>query len=80
MVSKDKNTNRFGNAVREARTVAGLTQEDLADRAGLDRSYIGGIERGERNPTLSVIEKIVDGLGLSLAEFFSSYSAEETRK
>ena len=71
MAKKKQRTNRFGNAVRNARTAAGLTQEDLADRSGLDRSYIGGIERGERNPTLSVIEKIADGLGISLAELFS---------
>ena len=77
-MAKRKRTNRFGNAVRNARTAAGLTQEDLAERSGLDRSYIGGIERGERNPTLSVIEKIADGLGVSLAELFS-YSAKEPR-
>jgi len=76
MANKKQVTNRFGNAVRNARTAAGLTQEDLADRSGLDRSYIGGVERGERNPTLSVIEKIADGLGVSLAELFS-YSAKE---
>jgi transcriptional regulator with XRE-family HTH domain len=55
---------------------AGLTQEGLADRSGLDRSYIGGVERGERNPTLSIIEKIADGLGVSLVELFS-YSAKK---
>lgn len=76
MANKKRRTNRFGNAVRNTRTAAGLTQEDLADRSGLDRSYIGGVERGERNPTLSVIEKIADGLGVSLAELFS-YSAKE---
>lgn len=78
MVSKSRVSNKFGSAVRAARTAAGITQEDLADRAGLDRSYIGGIERGERNPTISVIEKIAAGLGLSLAELFSSCPAEET--
>ncbi len=76
MANKKQRTNRFGNAVRNARTAAGLTQEDLAERSGLDRSYIGGVERGERNPTLTVIEKIADGLGVSLAELFS-YSAKE---
>jgi transcriptional regulator with XRE-family HTH domain len=55
-----------------------LTQEDLAERSGLDRSYIGGVERGERNPTLSVIERIAGSLGVSLAELFS-YSAKEPR-
>ena len=78
MANKDQKTNRFGNAVRKARIAAGLTQEDLADRSGLDRSYIGGVERGERNPTLSVIERIAESLGVSLAELFS-YSAKGPR-
>ena len=77
MPSRNKGANRFGAAVRRARTAAGFTQEDLADRSGLDRSYIGGIERGERNPTLTVIEKIASGLGLSVAELFSIESAQE---
>jgi len=76
MSPRKQSSNRFGNAIRNVRTTAGLTQEDLADRSGLDRSYIGGIERGERNPTLSVIEKIAAGLGLSVAELFSSNSRE----
>ncbi|RME57402.1 XRE family transcriptional regulator [Candidatus Parcubacteria bacterium] len=75
MTKKKQKTNKFGSAVRNARKAAGLTQEALAFRAGLDRSYIGGIERGERNPTLSVIEKIADGLGISVAELFS-YTAK----
>lgn len=62
---------RFGRAVREKRVAAGLTQEELADRCGIDRSYMGGVERGERNPTLSVIERISEGLGVTLAELFS---------
>ena len=74
---KDK-SNRFGQAVREARIAAGLTQEELADRSGLDRSYIGGVERGERNPTLTVIEKIAEGFDITLAELFS-YSAKGPR-
>lgn len=76
MAKKTQRTNKFGNAVRNARTAVGLTQEELADRSGLDRSYIGGVERGERNPTLSVIEKIAVGLGVSLAELFS-YATKE---
>lgn len=67
----------FGTAVREARAAAGLSQEEFADRAGLDRSYVGGVERGERNPTLSVITKIAEGLGVTLTELFS-YSATKT--
>jgi transcriptional regulator with XRE-family HTH domain len=76
MASKSQSADRFGKAVRDARMVAGLTQEGLADRSGLDRSYVGGVERGERNPTLAAIEKIADGLGISLVELFS-YVADE---
>lgn len=68
-----ENSNRFGEAVRRARMAANLTQEGLADNSGLDRSYIGGVERGERNPTLSVIEKIAEGLGLPVAQLFSDF-------
>ena len=71
MTDGKQKSNRFGEAVRKARTSVGLTQEELADRSGLDRSYIGGVERGERNPTLTVIEKIAEGLGVTLAELFS---------
>ncbi|MCL5052113.1 MAG: helix-turn-helix domain-containing protein [Gammaproteobacteria bacterium] len=71
MMGEKQKSNRFGEAVRKARTAVGLTQEELADRSGLDRSYIGGVERGERNPTLTVIEKIAKGLGVTLAELFS---------
>ena len=66
-----KYCNAFGDAVRKARTKAGLTQEELADRSGIDRSYIGGVERGERNPTLVVICKIAIGLGIQLNELIS---------
>lgn len=75
----DKKNIRFGCVVRNIRMASSLTQEDLAAQSGLDRSYIGGIERGERNPTLAVIEKIADGLGISLAELFSSYSTQEPK-
>lgn len=71
MGEKSSDSVQFGEAVRKARIAAGLTQEDLADRAGLDRSYVGGIERGERNPTLVVISKIATGLDISLGELFA---------
>lgn len=74
-----KSTN-FGQAVRDARTAKGLTQEELASRSGIDRSYIGGVERGERNPTLSVIEKIAEGLGVSIPELFSYQKAVDPRR
>ena len=79
MATKNIKSSRFGAAVREARATAGLTQEELAERAGLDRSYIGGVERGDRNPTLLVIEKIAQGLEINLAELFSYSSINSDR-
>lgn len=60
----------FGTGVRRHRKVLGISQEELAFRAGLHRTYIGGIERGERNPTLSSIEKIARALGIKLQVLF----------
>lgn len=76
MGKKNIDSIRFGDAVRRARAAAGLTQEDLADKAGLDRSYVGGVERGERNPTLEVIAKLAKGLGISLSELFAGFSSK----
>ena len=65
----------FGNAVREARLRSNMSQERLAEVAGLDRTYIGGVERGERNPSLVALKKIARGLGLPLSELFSEMQA-----
>lgn len=61
---------RFGEALRRLRIGRGLSQESLALKCGLDRTYIGGIERGERNVSLVNIKKIADGLGVSPKDFF----------
>jgi transcriptional regulator with XRE-family HTH domain len=61
---------RFGKAVRKRRKGLGVSQEEFADMCGLDRTYIGGIERGERNVALVNIEKIARALRLSLWELF----------
>jgi transcriptional regulator with XRE-family HTH domain len=58
---------RFGAQVRELRKARGLSQEALADLCGLDRTYVGGIERGERNVALRNIERIAEALGLSIS-------------
>lgn len=57
----------FGQRVRELRLQGGLSQEELADRCGLHRTYIGMIERAEKNITLLNMKKIADALGVSLA-------------
>ena len=61
----------FGLRVRELRLAAELTQEDLAERAGLHRTYVVGIETGERNLSLDAIFKVARGLGCSPADFFT---------
>jgi len=52
----------FGSNLRQWRTVRGLSQEDLADLLGYHRTYVGGIERGERNLSLRSVERIAEQL------------------
>ena len=59
---------RFGQRVRELRTEQGYSQSDFAYACGLDRTYMGGIERGERNLALRNIELIAETLGITMAE------------
>jgi transcriptional regulator with XRE-family HTH domain len=53
---------KFGKRIKELRAEQGITQQGLADKIGFDRSYIGFLERGERNPSLEVIIKIAKAL------------------
>ncbi len=59
---------QFGDKVRALRLEKGLSQEQLADRAGFHRTYIGMIERAEKNITLENIEKISKALGCKITE------------
>ncbi|MBI1753070.1 MAG: helix-turn-helix transcriptional regulator [Acidobacteria bacterium] len=59
---------RFGQRIREKRIELGLSQEAFADKCGLDRTYISGIERGKRNVSLLNIEVIAKALGTSVSE------------
>jgi len=60
----------FGSAVRRHRESIGLSQEDFAERAGMDRTYVSGIERGSRNPTLRILYKLADALGVQPEDLF----------
>ena len=62
---------KFGNKVREERIKLGLSQEALASRAGVHRTYVGMIERAEKNITLENIEKIAKALGISLEKLMN---------
>ncbi|QQS59269.1 helix-turn-helix transcriptional regulator [Candidatus Peregrinibacteria bacterium] len=61
---------QFGRKVREERLKQGLSQEELASKAGVHRTYIGMIERAEKNITLENIEKIAKALEIKISNFF----------
>lgn len=60
-----------GKRVKELRNKLGISQEELADLAGLDRTYVTSVECGKRNISIVNIEKLAKALKVSLAEFFT---------
>ncbi len=75
MANKDVKV-QFGEQIREIRRERGWSQEYLADMAELDRSYVGCIERGERNVSIENICKLATALKVSPAELFSWWGAK----
>lgn len=69
--SLDVRLNHFGASVRNARLRAGLSQEALADAAGLHRTYIGSVERGERNVSLGNAFALADALDMKVASLLA---------
>ena len=67
----------FANNLRHYRKLAGMSQEALAERAGLHRTYIGSIERGERNISLKNVEKIALALNISPTELLTERHTDE---
>jgi transcriptional regulator with XRE-family HTH domain len=63
---------KLGKAMRRLRRERKLSQEDLADLAGLDRTFVSMLERGKRRATLESAESIASGFGLSLSELIAS--------
>jgi len=63
----------FGQCVRELRRRIGLAQEALALAAGIDRGYMGALERGEHSPSIEMIYRLLPPLKISFAEFASEY-------
>lgn len=62
---------KLGQKIKQLRSELGLTQEELAFKVGIDRSYMGFLERGERNPTLSTLVKIAKVLKVSSGELIN---------
>ena len=61
---------RFGDAVRDRREALGMTQEDLADKARIHRTYVSDVERGSRNVSLINIERLTAALAISMSGLF----------
>lgn len=68
----------YGRALRELRSECGISQERLAHLSGLDRTYVGGIERGERNPSLANLLKLAEALGVRVSELATRAEALES--
>lgn len=63
-------TKKVGNRIRELRAKTGLSQEKFASKIEMDRTYFAGVELGKRNIAIVNLEKIANGLGVTLSEFF----------
>ncbi len=64
----EKELSKLGQIIREKREAKDLTQVEVAEKAQLDRNYIGMVERGERNPSYLSLLKIASGLGMEVYE------------
>ena len=73
--SKSDIRERFGYAVKIRRESLGLTQEDLAEKAGIHRTYLSDVERGARNLSLVNIERLASALSMSMSELFERVEA-----
>lgn len=65
-------THKVGDRIKELRKIEGISQEKLAFKAGLDRTYVAGVESGKRNLSIKSLEKIVKALGVSFEDFFKN--------
>jgi transcriptional regulator with XRE-family HTH domain len=66
---------RFGGSVKARREAMGLTQEELAEKAGIHRTYLSDIERGSRNVSLVNIERLAKAFGVTISELFQDLEA-----
>ncbi|KUO54163.1 MAG: transcriptional regulator [Sphingomonadales bacterium BRH_c3] len=71
---------RIGWNLRRLRAEREITQEDFATDSGFDRGYISGLERGVRNPSILVLERVATALGVDVAELLDAKAAEEFAK
>jgi transcriptional regulator with XRE-family HTH domain len=70
--SRDPILTQVGKRIRSLREGRGISQEVLAERSSLHRTYIGGVERGLRNPSLKSLQRIAKGLSVGVVDLFQS--------
>jgi transcriptional regulator with XRE-family HTH domain len=75
MPSKDRTLSKFGRNVAQARESQKFSQDRLAEKADLDRTYVSGIERGVRNPGIKTVIRIAKALGVSIADLCKGVEA-----
>lgn len=73
MAERSKDHVALGRAIRGLRIATGLSQEAFADRCGLHRTYVGGIERGERNLSFANLVRVASALGVRPSELLVRY-------
>jgi transcriptional regulator with XRE-family HTH domain len=69
---RDPILTQVGRRIRAIREGKGISQEALAEKSSLHRTYIGGVERGLRNPSLKSLQRIAKGLGVGVVDLFES--------
>ena len=79
MAQRSQSHAAFGRAVREQRDQVGISQEELAHRSGMHRTYIGGIERGERNLSYTNLLRLARALGVRPSELLARAEALDPR-
>lgn len=78
--SRGKILHALGRLVQKRRAALGISQEELAHRANLDRTYISGIERGVRNPSLTALVHLAAGLGVTISCLLDGLEQEATNQ
>ncbi len=79
MAQRSSVTEKFGQQIKTLRKARNLSQEDLAELCGLDRTYISGIERGIRNVSLRNIEVLAHALEVTLADLFEEVEGKDAQ-
>jgi len=74
--SKSKILTALGRLIKQRRMKLGISQEELGFRSNLDRTYISGLERGVRNPSLTALISLAGGMGISVSELLDNLEVE----